>query len=370
MSDDLMAAKNSGGKLRKLSPGGADMPTQVGSGMNFPVAQLIELLEPAQWEEFTEEWAASLKSYKNVQRWSGPGDMGRDIVAFTTDEQYAGPWDNYQCKRYALKLQPNHVWVEFGKIIYYTFTGEFPPPTNYYFAASKGVGLALQTLLANPEKLREGLIKNWDTHCKKAITETEEIPLEGDLFVHLNKFNFSIFKYKTVVQLVSGHASTIFHTRRFGTASFPERPAVEAPPDAVQPKESRYVEQLFQVYSEKLALQLNSPEQLATHPELLNHFNRSREVFYYAESLRNFPRDSVDPGAFDEIRDEIYHGVVNTYEMDYPTGYARMANTLTQAGNINPNCNALCIRVQTQDKHGICHHLANADRFVWVKKNG
>ena len=48
---------------------------------------------------------------------------------------------------------------------------------------------------------------------------------------HLKKFDFSIFKYKTLVQLVSGHASTIFHTRRFGTASFPDRPAVEAPPE-------------------------------------------------------------------------------------------------------------------------------------------
>ena len=61
---------------------------------------------------------------------------------------------------------------------------------------------------------------------------------------------------------------------------------------------------------------------------------------------------------------------VNTYEMGYSSGYARLASTLTQAGNITPNCNALCIRVQTQDKHGICHHLANEDRFVWVKKNG
>ena len=61
---------------------------------------------------------------------------------------------------------------------------------------------------------------------------------------------------------------------------------------------------------------------------LQKHFNRSREVFYYAESLRNFPRDSVDPGAFDEIREEIYHGVVNTYEMDYSNGYTRMASTL------------------------------------------
>jgi hypothetical protein len=364
-------AKEPPGKLRKLNPAsGADKPTQIGSGMNFPVAKLIELLEPGQWEEFTEEWATSIKSYKDVERWSGPGDMGRDIVAFTTDQKYDGPWDNYQCKRYAMKLQPHNVWVEFGKIVYYTFKGEFPPPANYYFAASKGVGLQLQKLLANPAKLRTELIKNWDAYCRKGITDTEEIPLQGALLDYLNKFNFKIFKHKTIVELVKGHANTIFHSRRFGAATFPERPPIETPPVAVQQKESRYVQQLFEVYSEKLAKQLNTPDDLVAYPELAGHFNRSREVFYFAESLRNFPRDSVDPGAFNEIREEIYHGVVNTYEMDYATGYNRMASTLQQAGTMTPNCNALCIRVQTQDKHGICHHLANEDRFVWVKKNG
>lgn len=364
-------AKEPAGKLRKLNPGnGTDKPTQIGSGMNFPVAKLIELLEPGQWEEFTEEWATSLKSYKEVERWSGPGDMGRDIVAFTTDQKYEGPWDNYQCKRYAQKLQPKDVWVEFGKLIYYTFEGEFPTPANYYFAASKGVGLKLQKLLANPVKLRTELIENWDAYCRKGITDTAEIPLQGALLDYLNKFDFMIFKHKTVVELVKGHATTIFHSRRFGTATFPERPPIETPPDAIQQKESRYVQQLFEVYSEKLAKQFNTPNELVAYPELAAHFNRSREVFYFAESLRNFPRDSVDPGAFNEIREEIYHGVVNTYEMDYANGYNRMANTLQQAGNLTPNCNALCIRVQTQDKHGICHHLANEDRFVWVKKNG
>ena len=366
-----MAAQKTAGKLLKLNPGDdTDKPTQIGSGMNFPVAKLIELLEPAQWEEFTEEWATSLKSYKVVERWSGPGDMGRDIVAFTTEKKYDGRWDNYQCKRYALQLQPGHVWVELGKIVYYTFKGEFPPPANYYFAASKGVGLKLKRLLSDPAKLRTGLITKWDGYCKKGISDAAEIPLEGALLDYLNKFDFRIFKYKSVVELVGGHAKTIYHSRRFGTATFPDRPQVETPPEAIQQKESRYVQQLFEVYSEKLAKQLNGIGDLVANPELQEHFNRSREVFYYAESLRNFPRDSVDPGAFEEIREEIYHGVVNTYEMDYANGYNRMASTLQQAGIINPICNALCMRVKIQDKHGICHHLANEDRLVWVKKNG
>jgi hypothetical protein len=96
---------------RKLSPGKAQTP--VGSGMNFPVAKLIEIFEPSHWEEFTEEWAVSLEpGYKEVIRWSGPGDMGLDVIGFKTDKKFDGAWDNYQCKRYVLQLQPSDIWVE------------------------------------------------------------------------------------------------------------------------------------------------------------------------------------------------------------------------------------------------------------------
>jgi hypothetical protein len=77
----------------------------------------------------------------------------------------------------------------------------FTVPKNYYFAASKGVGLSLQKLLADPAKLKKGLIDNWDAQCKSKITDTAVIPLEGKLLDHLNAFDFRIFKYKTQVEL-------------------------------------------------------------------------------------------------------------------------------------------------------------------------
>ena len=366
-----MDKRNLATNSRKLKPGiAADAAPQIGSGMNFPAAKLIEIFEPAQWEDFTEEWAHTQeKTYKEVIRYTGAGDMGLDILCFRTTKQFEGAWDNVQCKRYACKLQPAQVWVELAKVIYYSFTGEYPTPTNYFFAASKGLGLGLKKLLTHPDDLKKKLIENWDIHCKSGITDTKEIPLEGELLTHLNKFDFRIFKMIPVAKMIKDYYNTPFYTRRFGTANLPARPAVELPPDTVQAHESRYVQQLFEAYSEKLSLQLNNPAHLAAHPELEQHFNRSREIFYHAESLRSFARDSVDPGTFDDVREEIYHGVVNTYEMHYANGFTRMAHTLQQAGAITPTCNALCIRVQTQDKRGVCHHLAYDDRFKWVKKN-
>jgi hypothetical protein len=356
---------------RKLKVDGDAVPTQVGSGMAFPVADLVRTFKPEVWEDFTEEWAHSQqKNYKEIVRYTGAGDMGLDILCFRTTSQFDGPWDCVQCKRYACELKPTQIWVELGKIIYYSFMKEYPPPANYYFAASKGLGLKLKKLLLDPVKLKAQLIENWDGYCKNEITDTKQIPLEGDLLAYLNKFDFRIFKMIPIAQMIKDHANTPFYHRRFGTAGFPERPPVDLPPADIQQKESRYVQQLFEAYSEKLAVQLNESAQLTKYPDIEKHFNRSREVFYHAESLRNFPRDSVDPGAFDSIREEIYHGVVDTYEMEYADGLTRIRSTVAQAGSLNPNCNALCIRVQIQDKQGLCHHLANDGRFTWVKKNG
>lgn len=356
---------------RKLRFGEGQTGVPVSGGMAFPVADLIQTFKPEVWEDFTEEWAHSQEQkYRKVIRYTGAGDMGLDILCFHTDEFFAGPWDNVQCKRYACQLQPAQVNIELGKIVYYSFKGEYPPPSKYFFAASKGLGLKLKKLLAKPKELKEELRAQWSKHCELKITDTASVPLTGDLLAYFEKFDFTIFSTITVAEMIKGHASTVFYERRFGGGTFPERPPILQPPSTIQEQESRYIQQLFEVYSEKLSSQLSTPDHLSQHPDLLRHFNRSREVFYHAESLRNFPRDSVDPGAFDAIRDEIYHGCVDVYDMEHANGMERVLSTISHATSLIPNCNALCVRVQTKDKQGLCHHLANEDRFTWVKKNG
>ncbi len=43
---------------------------------------------------------------------------------------------------------------------------------------------------------------------------------------------------------------------------------------------------------------------------------------------------------------------VDVHDMDYTDGLTRFRTTVSHAGSLTPNCNALCIRVQTQDKQG------------------
>jgi hypothetical protein len=273
--------------------------------MNFPAVKLVEIFSPDDWEGFAEEFVGSVvPAYKKMMRFTGPGDMGRDVVGFLSDKSFDGLWDNYQCKRYGHKLTPADIWVELGKLIYYAFRGEFKPPRNYFFAGSKDTGLALKKMLTNPALLKSELIARWDKHCMKQITDTGEIKLDGALRAYLDAFDFTIFKALSVVEMIAIHSKTPYYIRRFGVANIPARPKPDLPPAAVQATESLYVQQLLQAYADHLKVPVNEVKDLAKWPEIEEHFNRAREVFYHAESLRNFARDSVDAGMFDAVTPE------------------------------------------------------------------
>ncbi len=95
-------------------------------------------------------------------------------------------------------------------------------------------------------------------------------------------------------------------------------------------------------------------------------FRRQRERFYHAEALRNFARDTVPEGTFDDLQDEVYHGVVDVTDATHPNGYERMKATVAQASTVALTANPLASVTKSQDRQGICHQLANEDRFKWV----
>jgi len=113
-----------------------------------PAIDLLRIFSPSQWEDFALEWAHSLKSrYQRVERCGGAGDLGRDVVALAS----ANEWHNYQCKHYKDPLQPNHIVLELGKLCYYVHEKAFSAPSQYYFVAPQGAGNSLSLLFRKPE---------------------------------------------------------------------------------------------------------------------------------------------------------------------------------------------------------------------------
>lgn len=336
----------------------------------LPINKVIRVttFSAAEWESFTHEWASSLENlYACVERYGGAGDEGIDVAGYTTDQNLEGEWDNYQCKHYDHALAPSDIWVEFGKLIYYSYKKSYSVPRRYYFIAPHGIGTRLTKLLSNPEELKRSIKINWDKYCRDKITKNTSICLEEDLLDWFENFDFSIFSTKSVVEMIEQHSKTPFHAVRFG-GGLPPRPTVPEPPKVHDVNESRYIKQLFNAYASHLGTPINSIEELSksSKPSLSNDFSRQRERFYHAEYLRNYARDTVPDGTFERLQQEIYHGVVDIHESDHADGLVRMRATVSQSAQIAITSNPLASTVQTQDKQGICHQLANEDQLVWV----
>jgi C-terminal domain 6 of the ABC-three component (ABC-3C) systems len=310
-------------------PDSAHAASHVAVGVPISKSARLQLFSASEWEGFVEEWASSLKArYFAVKRHGGAGDKGIDVAAFTDKKYFQAPWDNYQCKHYDHALRPSDIWIEIGKLVYYTFTDTVP--RSYFFVAPKGVGTTLSKLLMNPTRLKESFFENWTQYCQDKLTSKGSVPLEDKLKPYAEQFNFGIFDSVSAVTLIEQHATTPFHAVRFG-GGLPMRPLPGVPPPNVQPRESRYVEQLYGVYSEAAGRQLNSRALLATAPVLEQDFQRQRERFYCAEALRNFARDNVPEGAYEALKEETYHGVIDTCENSHPTSLARLRETLNQS---------------------------------------
>ncbi len=121
-----------------------------------PIEPLTRLMtyDSDEWEKFINEWVTSLRTtYKSVQRFTGAGDKGVDVAAFTDSKQLLGIWHNYQCKHYIKPLGPADAYLEIGKCLWYSFNKYFAPPSRYFFVAPRGVSTKLGLLLANVKKL-------------------------------------------------------------------------------------------------------------------------------------------------------------------------------------------------------------------------
>ena len=367
------------GEFKDIEPKQANVvPTaaQVSSGIPVPLVRIIEIFSPDDWEAFTEEWLTHHKTtgaYVTIRRYSGPGDLGLDVVAFTTPAGFADPWDSFQCKHYDHALSPEDVCTEVGKIIYHSFN-RTPPfnqvcsvPRNHTFVSPKGVGITVGRWLKDPKRFKAEILKRWDSQCIAKLGVGISASLQGNLSTYVDNFDFSIFKDKTGAELIEEHSKTVFHASRFG-GGLPPRGNVPGPPTEPDVHESLYLRKLLDVYAEQIKEPVSKIDELNEHPELVKHYDRQRILFYSAEALRNFARDRTPAGTFESFQEDIFNGVIDICEATYPSGMHRLRSAITTAATVDVSGNALVGVTRVADKQGACHQLANDDQLTWVDK--
>lgn len=327
----------------------------------------IRLYSHSEWEGFVREWAHFVKSdYARVDRCGGAGDMGRDVVAIP-DESDPTIWDNYQCKHYDHPLRPSDVWLELGKLVYYTHRGEFTYPRRYRFVAPQGVGTKLSKLLDTPDELKRQLIEQWDGQCRSRITSTGSISLDRDLRTHLDGLDFSVIGYVPPLTLIEQHRRTPWHVARFGGA-LPPRPADQMPPAEPADHEAVYLSKLFAAYTDSKGAAIESFDDIRDDTNLAGHYTDTRQEFYCAESLRSFSRDTLPEGTtFEQLQNEVHAGVRDTIRAAHSDGYQRILAVVGAAKSLQLTSHPLVPRLRVQDKGGIVHQLANdRDDVQWV----
>lgn len=365
------------GNLKSIMPKAASIvPTaaQISHGIPMPPISLLPVLSEDDWEQFTHEWLWFYKddgTYHDVNKYSGSGDMGLDLVAFTSDEGFDAPWDSYQCKHYDHALYPGDIYGEVAKIIYHSFK-KTPPfnqsarvPRKHVFVCPHGVGITVGRLLKDPKRFKEEIRTHWEKDCVPKIEKGLVAPLAGDLLGYFDAFDFSIFEDVAAVDLIATHSKTPFHAPRFGGGLPPKAPAAP-PPTTPTAQESNYLRKLMDAYGDHLGKKVDAPDSL--DEALGRHYDRQRVLFYSAESLRNFARDRTPPETFESLQDDIFHGVIDICEGEHPNGLARLKSAIIAAGQVSAGGNALFAVSAVAERQGICHQLANDDRLTWVKK--
>jgi hypothetical protein len=189
-----------------------------------------------------------------------------------------------------------------------------------------------------------------------------------DLRFFFEATDFSRFKSVELLDALAVHSRTPYHSARFAT-TLKARPAHEPPPEDVAEHETRYLEQLLAVYCERHPDRDFDVTTLAADAKVGHHFQRQRISFYKAESLRVYAREQVPPGTFEKLQDDIYSGVIDTAEADHPNGYARLGSVLSQVGQLELHRHKLITVSDNDDRKGVCHQLANADRLSWVEQS-
>lgn len=337
-------------------------------GMPVPAIDRMKIFSPEQFEDMIREWVTGylikIGDYKICKKCSGAGDMGRDVIAQVDDKI----WDNYQCKHYDDPLAPSEINSELAKLVYYTYEKKYSIPRKYYFVSPKGAGPKFNQYLENPETLKSQLIENWDKQCKDKIKSREEVLLTDELKAHLETIDFSIFESYDPQKLIDEHANTSYHASRFGGGLQKRRDINISIPDGIAVSESIYTTQLFHAYSDHVKTDISEIAHLSGYDELERHFNRQRLGFYSADSLNQFSRDTLptDTDYFEDLKEEFYTGVVDVAEESYTSGYERVKATTNFAKSLSINANPLVSQLRVADREGICHHLANEKRLIWV----
>lgn len=157
--------------------------------------------------------------------------------------------------------------------------------------------------------------------------------------------------------------------------ALPKPKEIPVPQEATD-DEQVYIKELYRAYGDAEGKADFSETDLISCPEYVEDLDDRRIDFYAAETIRRGVQELKGAelsGQFDVLKDEIYKNVKDTARRHQVNGYECMLAVMEQAV-IAPVVNYLLSAspywISGSIKKGVCHHLVNGKKLVWVRKRG
>lgn len=278
---------------------------------NYP--SLISVLTATELEEFVDDWLDQrYKDYHSHYRWSGTGDLGRDVTGYVTHRRMDGPWDNYQCKQLNTKLSEKTLFVELGKIFMHSAAGAYSLPRSYTFVAPLGVVRKVREYIAHPDKLKQAFLDRWDSFIANDLVENATVKFSPEIEEKIQAFDFTQVHWLDATLLTKDPACMPVLVKWFDAD--PGQSPRGVVPSAIQNNESKYLSQLIRVYEERGVGPFPTPEAALACAIYGEHLKIQRTRFFDATAFDRFYRESTPADFVENFRHEVLSGVFDVHQ--------------------------------------------------------
>lgn len=152
------------------------------------------------------------------------------------------------------------------------------------------------------------------------------------------------------------------------------RPANVPVPAVATDDEQKYISELYLAYADAEGMSSFSDNDLSSFPDYAEDLDDRRIDFYAAETIRRGVLELGSgslSGQFDVLKNETLTGVKDTAKRTHSNGFEHMLAVMEQAV-LAPVTNYLLSAspywISGTIKKGVCHHLVNDGKLIWVKR--
>lgn len=332
--------------------------------------EILKTMDEDTYEELIASWAYYYckNSYEDVLRLGGAGDGGMDVVAYYN--QAADDCDIYQCKHYKDAINKSAVIAELGKFLYHIYTDLLPCPRSYYLMAPNGLSAKFTHIYTNSVKLKDMIVKEWDTSIAKHIEKNECFKCEGDLKSFLESFDYKIFKFYSPDRLlhdICDKKNRHVYFQYFGVKKEELVKTKLDAPKSITEYESKYIHHLIDAYNDVNSDGVSSDN--VEESAYGNHYKRSREQFWLAESVRKMSQENCpgDSDEFAELENDMYHHVADIYEEEHDNAFKKVKAVTDKATSFQKKDRIISGELGSPELKGVCFQLSNEDKLIWKK---